>query len=105
MFLVIEMSNKNRNKQNKKNNNLSHSNEEKKIKKDIKELKETFKKVIDLMPDDEFLDFCFALMDFSYDFDFDPIEDEGWEDEAEKFYNNEKNNISNFSIEDDDLPF
>ena len=95
------MNNKNRNKQNKKNNNLSYSNEEKKIKKDIKQLKEKFKKIIDLMPDDDFLDFCFALMDF----DLDPIEDEGWEDEAEKFYNNGKNNISNFSIEDDDLPF
>ena len=105
MFLVIEMSNKNRNKQNKKNNNLSYSNEEKKIKKDIKQLKEKFKNIIDLMPDEEFLDFSFSLMEFINDFEDNLIEDEGWEDEAEKFYNNGKNNISNFSIEDDDLPF
>ena len=99
------MSNKNRNKQNKKNNNFPYSNEEKKFKEDIKKMKEEFKKIIDEMPDEEFLDFSFALMEFAIDFDADWIEDEGWEDEAEKFYNNGKNNISNFPTENDDLPF
>ena len=68
-------------------------------------MKEEFKKIIDEMPDEEFLDFSFALLEFVGDFDADWIEDEGWEDEAEKFYNNEKNNISNFPTENNDLLF
>lgn len=94
-----------KNKQNNKNNNFPYSNEEKKFKEDVKKMKEEFKKIIDEMSDEEFLDFSFALMEFIGDFDADWIEDEEWENEAEKFYNNGKNNISNFPTENDDLPF
>jgi hypothetical protein len=97
MSLVIKMSNKSKNKQNKICN-FPYSNE-------VKQMKDEFKKMIDEMSDEAFLDFSFALMTFMDDFEDDWSEDEGWEDEAEKFYNNEKNNISNFPTKNEDLPF
>ena len=93
------MSKKNNNKQNK--NNLPFANE-------IKKAKEEFKLMIDEMSDDEFMAFSLFIMQFTEDFDDEIwVGDEGWEDEAEKFYHNSKNNISDFfTIEDDDsLPF
>lgn len=72
---------------------------------EIKLMKDDFKKMIDEMPDADFIDMISFLMFASDDFEDDWAEDEGWEDEAEKFYNQEKNNISNFPINDDNLPF
>ena len=93
------MSKKNTNKHNK--NNFPFANE-------IKKAKEEFKLMIDEMSDDEFMAFSLFITQFTEDFD-DEIwaHDEGWEDEAEKFYHNFENNISDFpAIEDDDsLPF
>lgn len=94
------MSNKkNKNKKPNKINNFPYSNE-------IKMMKDDFKKMIDEMPDEDFIDFYFTLMDFADNFEESWIEDEEWEDEAEIFYNENKNNINNFpTIEnDDDLP-
>ena len=94
------MSNKkNRNK--KTNNNIQNfpfANE-------IKQLKENFKRSIDEMPDEDFIDMISYLMFSSEDFeDEDWTFDEEWEDEAEKFYN-QGNNTSNNDLNDDDLPF
>lgn len=90
------MSNKRKNKQ---NINIPYSNE-------VKKAKEEFKKMIDEMSDEEFIDFSFLLMGFTDNFEDDWAEDEGWEDKAERFYNKEKNNINNFPLtENDDLPF
>ena len=94
------MSNKkNRNK--KTNNNIQNfpfANE-------IKQLKENFKRSIDEMPDEDFIDMISYLMFSSEDFeDEDWTFDEEWEDEAEKFYN-QGNNTSNNNLNDDDLPF
>lgn len=88
------MNKKNKNKNSKKNN-FPYLNE-------IKHLKDEFKKMIDEMSDEEFLSFTFDFMGFMNEYDEDLIEemwadDEGWEDEAEKFYNN--------SNENEDLPF
>lgn len=73
------MSSKNKNKQTN-NCNFPYSNE-------VKLMKNEFKNLIDRMSDEEFLDLIFYL---SLDLD-EPeeawAEDEGWEDEAEKFYN------------------
>ena len=94
------MSNKkNRNKkQNKNIQNFPFVNE-------IKQLKENFKRSIDEMPDEDFIDMISYLMFSSEDFeDEDWTFDEEWEDEAEKFYN-QGNNISNNTFNDDDLPF
>lgn len=86
-------------KNNNKRNNLPFSNE-------VKKMKDDFKKMIDKMSDEEFLEMALFLMASSDGFDEDWCEAEEWEDEAEKFYNNKKNNISNFPItENDDLPF
>lgn len=94
------MSKKSRNKQSYKSNknNFPYSSE-------VEKMKEEFKKMIDEMSDEEFLDFSFSLMNFSDNFEDMWAEDEGWEDEVEIFYNNEKN-INNFTTtEDDSLPF
>lgn len=89
------MSNKRKNNK----NSFPYSNE-------LKRAREEFKKMIDEMSDEEFLDFSFLLMQFTEDFEDEWAEDEGWEDEAEKFYNQGHNNISNFpTTENDDLPF
>ena len=74
---------------------------------EIKAMKDAFKKSIDEMPDDVFLDFVSFLMFSSDNFeDEDWTFDEEWEDEAQKFYNqgNNKSNNDNL-INDDDLPF
>ena len=92
------MSNKKNNKNSKKQ--FPFTNE-------IKMLKEAFKKSIDKMPDEDFLDLVSFLMFSSEVFeDEDWTFDEEWEDEAEKFYNQGNNKSSNSnSINDDDLPF
>ena len=79
----------------------------------IDNMKHDFKKMIDEMPDEEFLDLLYFLMETSEDFeDEDWLFDEEWEDEAEKFYNqnstkkyNNKNK-NNFKLidNDDSLP-
>lgn len=87
------MSNKKSNK-----NNLPFASE-------VKQMKDEFKKIIDTMSDDEFLDLVSFLMFSSEDFeDEDWTFDEEWEDEAEKFYN-QRNNKSNNNFNDEDLPF
>lgn len=79
-------------------NNLPFANE-------VKQMKDEFKKIIDTMSDDEFLDLVSFLMFSSEDFeDEDWTFDEEWEDEAEKFYN-QGNSTSNNDFNDDDLPF
>lgn len=73
---------------------------------EVKEMKDNFKKMIDSMSDDEFLDFiayinsCVKIFDEDFD---DEIwsGDEGWEDEAAKFYGYDPND-NNI---DDTLPF
>lgn len=95
------MSNK---KNNKHNNNLPFNNS-------ISKAKHEFKQAIDDMPDDVFVDFCFSLQSYLDIFDEDWIEeqwaiDEGWEDEAEAFYNHYKHSDDNLTLFDDDsLPF
>lgn len=94
------MSNKkNRNKKPNKNiQNFPFANE-------VKQLKENFKRSIDEMPDEDFIDMISYLMFGSEDFeDEDWTFDEEWEDEAEKFYN-QGNTASNNDFNDDDLPF
>lgn len=87
------MSNKKSNK-----NNLPFASE-------VKQMKDEFKKMIDTMSDDEFLDLVSFLMFSSEDFeDEDWTFDEEWEDEAEEFYN-QRNNKSNNDFNDKDLPF
>lgn len=87
------MSNKKNNK-----NNLPFASE-------VKQMKDEFKKIIDTMSDDEFLDLVSFLMFSSEDFeDEDWTFDEEWEDEAEEFYN-QRNNKSNNNFNDEDLPF
>lgn len=74
---------------------------------EIKSMKDAFKKSIDAMPDEDFLDLVSFLMFSAENFeDEDWTFDEDWEDEAEKFYNqgNNKSNNDNL-INDDDLPF
>ncbi len=70
---------------------------------EVKQLKAEFKKMIDEMDDEEFLDFSFALMDLSMDFD-----DEEWDDDEfddEDFFD-DKNNIIPFPTDEDDIiPF
>ena len=90
---------------------MSKKNKNKKIlpfANEIKKAKEEFKHMIDEMPYDEFITFSLFIAQFLEDFDDEFwYDDEGWEDEAEIFYNNSKSNIIDFStIEDDDsLPF
>ena len=64
-------------------------------------LKEEYKKMIDAMPDDEFIaymSFISGMNDMCED-DYEEMwaDDEGWEDEAAKFYGYDNN--------DEDLPF
>jgi len=85
-------------KKNNNKNNYPFSNE-------IKQIKEDFKRAIDDMPDEDFIDMMYSLMldygDFeNEDWNF----DEEWEDEAINFYNKDNSNNSNF-IDDDSLPF
>ena len=91
MFLVILMKN-NKNK-------YPFANE-------VKEMKDNFKKMIDSMSDADFLDFieyinyCSQLPDEDFNEEL-WSGDEGWEDEAAKFYGYNLDDIQ----EDDSLPF
>ena len=82
-----------------KKNNYPYANE-------IKEMKDNFKKMIDSMSDADFLDFieylnyCTELPDEDFDEEL-WSGDEGWEDEAAKFYGYKLDDIK----EDDSLPF
>lgn len=90
MSLVILMKNKNK---------YPFANE-------VKEMKDNFKKMIDSMSDDEFLDFieyinaCANISDEDYDEEL-WCDDEGWEDEAAKFYGYNTDDIK----DEDCLPF
>lgn len=90
------------NKKNKRNNKSTSpfSNE-------VKFLKFEFKKMVDEMPDDEFIEMVHFLMYSSDAFEEEWAMDEGWEDEAEEFYNKGNNNSNNLKLlkNDDDLPF
>lgn len=87
------MSNKKSNK-----NNLPFASE-------VKQMKDEFKKMIDTMSDDDFLDLASFLMFSSEDFEDEGWTfDEEWEDEAEEFYN-QRNNKSNNNFNDENLPF
>ncbi len=72
----------------------------------VKEMKDNFKRMIDSMSDDEFLNFieyinaCSDISDEDYDEEL-WTGDEGWEDEAAKFYGYNTDDIKN----DDSLPF
>ena len=69
---------------------------------EVKQMKDNFKKMIDSMSDDEFLDFieyinaCTEISNEDYDEEL-WSGDEGWEDEAAKFYGYNPNDIA-FSI-------
>ena len=73
---------------------------------EVKEMKDNFKKMIDSMSDTDFLDFIDMINSMADSFDDNYDEelwsgDEGWEDEAAKFYG-----YNSYDIEDDDsLPF
>lgn len=73
---------------------------------EVKEMKDNFKKMIDSMSDDEFLNFieyinaCTEISDEDYDEEL-WSGDEGWEDEAAKFYGYNPDDIE----DDDNLPF
>lgn len=72
---------------------------------EVKQMKDEFKKIIDTMSDDEFLDLVSFLMFSSEGFeDEDWTFDEEWEDEAKEFYN-QRNNKSNNDFNGEDLPF
>ncbi len=72
----------------------------------VKEMKDNFKRMIDSMSDDEFLNFieyinaCSDISDEDYDEEL-WTGDEGWEDEAAKFYGYNPDDIK----DDDSLPF
>lgn len=89
MSLVILMKN---------NNKYPFANE-------VKEMKDNFKRMIDSMSDADFLDFldCINTLATSFDEDYDEelwTGDEGWEDEAAKFYGYNPDELK----EDDSLP-
>lgn len=73
---------------------------------EIKEMKDNFKKMIDSMSNDEFLNFieyinvCTEISDEDYDEEL-WSGDEGWEDEAAKFYGYNPDDVE----DDDSLPF
>ena len=73
---------------------------------EVKEMKDNFKRMIDSMSDDEFLDFieyintCTEIFDENYNQEL-WSGDEGWEDEAAKFYGYNLDDIE----DDDSLPF
>lgn len=97
--IIAQGNNMSKKKNDNKRNNFPFLNE-------VKKMKDDFKKIIDKMSDEEFLEMALFLMASSDGFDEDWSEDEGWEDEAENFYNNGKNNISNFPTNENvDLPF
>ena len=71
----------------------------------VKEMKDNFKRMIDSMSDDDFLDFieyinaCLEISNEDYDEEL-WADDEGWEDEAAKFYGYNTKDIE----ENDNLP-
>lgn len=73
---------------------------------EVKEMKDNFKRMIDSMSDDEFLNFieyinaCTEISDEDYNEEL-WSGDEGWEDEAAKFYGYNPNDVE----DDDSLPF
>ena len=73
---------------------------------EVKEIKDNFKIMIDSMSDDRFIDFieyinaCTEIFDEDYDEEL-CSSDEGWEDEAAKFYGYNPDDIE----DDDSLPF
>ena len=73
---------------------------------EVKEMKDNFKKMIDSMSDADFLNFieyinsCSEILDEDYDEEL-WSGDEGWEDEAAKFYGYNPDDIK----DDDSLPF
>lgn len=73
---------------------------------EVKEMKDNFKRMIDSMSDDEFLNFieyinaCTEISDEDYDEEL-WSGDEGWEDEAAKFYGYNPDDIK----DDDSLSF
>lgn len=73
---------------------------------EIKQLKEEYKKMIDQMPDNEFIEYMYfisSMEEISED-DYEEMwaEDEGWEDEAAKFYGYDGDDNR---FDDEDLPF
>lgn len=95
-------------KKNKKNNYNSNNNKLNfPFNNEISSAKQHFKQMIDDMPDDVFADFCLFISSFFVSFDDNSLEelwamDEGWEDEANAFYNHNKNIEDNFY--EDNLP-
>ena len=73
---------------------------------EIKQLKEEYKKMIDAMPDDEFVEYMYFIsgMEEISDDDYEEMwaEDEDWEDEAAKFYGYDGKDEQ---FDDEDLPF
>ena len=73
---------------------------------EIKEMKDNFKRMIDSMYDDDFLNFieyinaCAEMSDEDYDEEL-WSDDEGWEDEAAKFYGYNLKDIE----DDESIPF
>lgn len=69
---------------------------------EVKEMKDNFKKMIDSMSDDEFLDFIEYINACTNISDEELWNgDEGWEDETSKFYGYNLDDIE----DDDSLPF
>jgi len=109
------MKNKKRRKKKWNNWKKKQTNEQFKLElsKQIKRAKEDFKKMIDEMPDEVFMDFSILLTEFFEDMEdwcdeeFEDDDDyEYWEDESEEFYNDGKDNVVQFPIgNDEDLPF
>lgn len=86
-------------KRNKNNNNFPFSNE-------IKQMKDSFKRLIDDMPDEEFIDMISFLMYSMEEFeDEDWTFDEDWEDDAEDFYDFDDESQVSLDEDDDVLPF
>lgn len=98
-------------KNNKKNNNNNNNKINFPYNTPISMAKDQMKQMIDDMPDEVFLEFCLSLESYFGIWDEDWIEeqwaiDEGWENEAEAFYNHYNNSDDNSSLFDEDsLPF
>lgn len=73
---------------------------------EVMEMKNNFKRMVDFISDDEFLNFieyinaCDEISSEDYDKELWPF-DEGWEDEAAKFYGYNPDDIE----DNDSLPF
>ena len=60
---------------------------------ETKKLKNDFKKMIDEMPDDDFIDFMFFIMDSGFDEDFDEEFEDNFEEEFENPFSGEMVNF------------